>query len=100
MEIYNKKELQERVKNYIENAIFIDFKRFIENIITLIRLFKKEQIDLFTVNADTTGFQKTMASVASKINLHSLVIQHGATHYFYEKPEILLILMYWLVLLK
>ncbi len=72
------------VSNYIKNSIFIEFRRFIENILTNIRLYKKENIDLITVNDDVSEFTKTMASVTSKMKIQSLVLQRGATQYFYD----------------
>lgn len=81
---YNGHSLWPLVKDYILRIIYVDFKRIIENIQIINEIYKKKRIDLITFNDDTTEFTKCLATVASNLKIHSLVLQHGAISYFYS----------------
>lgn len=79
LEIFNFKgiSLWPFIKNEITSLIFSEFRWAIENILAFDSFLKRHNIDLITFNVDTMKFQKTLVSVASKLNIPTLVIQHG-----------------------
>jgi len=65
------------VKKKIYEQILLNFGWAVENILAFDSFLKKNDIHLITFNADTIKFQKTLVFVASKLNVPTLVIQHG-----------------------
>lgn len=76
---YNGISLWPVIKKKMYKTIFYDFKRLIENIQTIFVFLKERKFDLITLSADVKEFSMTIAIVASKLKIHTLVIQHGIT---------------------
>ena len=65
------------VKKKIYEQIFLNFEGAVENILAFNKFLRRHRFDLITFDVDTMEFQKTLAFVASQLNVPTMVIQHG-----------------------
>jgi len=75
--IFNGISLWPFIKKKIYQIVFFEFKKKIELILEIFRILRKEKIDIITLYADVTEINIPFAKIASKLNIQTLVIQHG-----------------------
>ena len=75
--IFNEINLWPFVKKKVYESIFYNFRDKIELILLIYKVLRKNKPNLLISYSDTTEHTMPYALVASKLKIHSLVIQHG-----------------------
>ena len=75
--IFNEINLWPFVKKEIYKFIFYNFREKIELILLIFKILRKNKPNLLISFADTTEHTMPYALIASKLKIHSLVVQHG-----------------------
>ena len=67
------------IQKKIPKSVFPNFKRLINFILTSYRILSKNKFDLLIFEADSRERERCLSIIASKLNIPTIVIQHGAT---------------------
>ena len=75
--IFNEIDLWSFVKKKVYEYIFYNFRAKIELIILVYKILRKNKPNLLILFSDTTEHTMPYALIASKLKIHSLIVQHG-----------------------